>query len=196
MSDDTNEPPDPELASGLRFLHTMGMQTKFEVFEASTRVLALLEELISRGQIDLRSFEERRERIKAQEQERARVSNMVAVAPNVDKYKLTDLPQIDCEARLHLCEGRCCTLMFPLSFQDLDEGTIRWEYGKPYLIKHREDGYCVHNTATRGCGVYEKRPAICRSYDCRKDKRIWIDFEQRIPAPWPNQNNAPPEPEA
>jgi hypothetical protein len=31
--------------------------------------------------------------------------------------------------------------------------------------------------------VYEHRPAICRTYDCRKDPRIWIDFEKRIPAP-------------
>jgi hypothetical protein len=27
---------------------------------------------------------------------------------------------------------------------------------------------------------------VCRSYDCRTDKRIWIDFENRIPAPWPD----------
>lgn len=185
MSDDDQGQPDPNLSSGLRFLHTMGMQTKFEVFEASTRVLALLEEMIARGHVDLRSFEQRHERIKAQENERARQSAMVMVGPNIDKYKITDLPDIDCEARIPLCEGRCCTLTFPLTFQDLDEGVIRWEYGKPYVIKHRDDGYCVHNTPSRGCGAYEQRPAVCRSYDCRTDKRIWIDFEKRIPAPWP-----------
>ena len=26
-------------------------------------------------------------------------------------------------------------------------------------------------------------PLPCRGYDCRKDKRIWLDFEQRIPNP-------------
>jgi hypothetical protein len=24
---------------------------------------------------------------------------------------------------------------------------------------------------------------MCRGYDCREDRRIWLDFEKRIPAP-------------
>lgn len=183
MSDDS-DPQD--LEGGLRFLHLMGMQTKYDVFETSIRVLALLEEMIARGQVDLRSLDARRERIRQQELERAKDQATVQVGPAVDKYAMTNLPQIDCEARIPLCKGRCCKLTFPLSFQDLDEGIVKWEYRKPYIIKHREDGYCVHNTEQRGCGVYANRPAVCRSYDCRTDKRIWIDFENRIPAPWPD----------
>ena len=191
MSDDN---PNKELEAGLRFVHLMGMQTKFDVFETSVRVLALLEEMIARGQVDMRSLEERKERIKAQEMERANAQASVQVAPNVDKYTMTDLPEIDCEARLHLCQGRCCTLTFPLSFQDLDEGIVRWEYSRPYLIRHRRsDGYCVHNTPDHKCDVYANRPAICRTYDCRTDKRIWIDFENRIPAPPPEKPDPPPE---
>jgi Fe-S-cluster containining protein len=38
----------------------------------------------------------------------------------------------------------------------------------------RESGRCL---------VYENRPATCRVFDCRDDKRIWTDFEKRIPAP-------------
>jgi Fe-S-cluster containining protein len=131
-------------------------------------------------------LEERQERIRKREQERSKQQLMVSVAPAIDKYKMTDLPDIDCAARLHLCRGRCCMLTFPLSFQDLDEGVVKWEYQRPYLIKHRhDDGYCVHNVEG-SCGVYEHRPAICRSYTCKNDKRIWTDFERRIPAPWPN----------
>jgi Fe-S-cluster containining protein len=185
---DNPDNPSKDLEAGLRFVHLMGMQTKFDVFETSVRVLALLEEMIARGQVDLRSLEERKERIKAQELERANAQAAVQVGPNVDKYALTDLPQIDCAARLHLCKGRCCTLTFPLSFQDLDEGIVRWEYSRPYLIRHRhEDRYCVHNTPEHTCNVYEHRPAVCRTYDCRTDKRIWIDFENRIPAPPPDE---------
>jgi hypothetical protein len=190
----TDDPSKRDLDEGLRFLHLMGMQTKFEVFETSIRVLALLEEMIARGQVDLRSLDARRERIKQQELERSKELASVQVSPSIDKYAMTDLPQIDCEARIPLCQGRCCRLSFPLSFQDLDEGVVKWEYRKPYVIKHRDDGYCVHNTAHRGCSVYTHRPAVCRSYDCRNDTRIWIDFEKRIPAPWPD--DAPPaEPE-
>jgi hypothetical protein len=34
-----------------------------------------------------------------------------------------------------------------------------------------------------GCTVYDDRPGTCREYDCREDKRVWIDYEKRIPAP-------------
>ena len=30
---------------------------------------------------------------------------------------------------------------------------------------------------TRGCGVYDERPSVCRSYSCEHDRRIWNDFE-------------------
>ncbi len=188
MADDD---PTKHLDDGLRFLHVMGMQTKHDVFETSTRVLALLEEMVSSGHVDLRSLEERRERIKTRELARSKTQMMVTVAPAVDKYAMTDLPEIDCEARIPLCHGRCCMLTFPLSFQDLDEGVVKWEYKRPYLIRHRADGYCTHSNEQRGCGVYAHRPAICRSYDCRNDKRIWTDFDARIPAPWPNTTTEP-----
>src|SRR5262249_58709998 len=83
-----------------------------------------------------------------------------------------------------LCKARCCKLAFPLSFQDLDEGVVEWEYAMPYIVKKRADGMCVHNEANGACGVYEKRPGACRSYDCRKDARIWVDFDRRGAAGW------------
>ena len=33
------------------------------------------------------------------------------------------------------------------------------------------------------CTVHAHRPRVCRSYDCRQDPRIWIDFAARIPQP-------------
>ena len=33
------------------------------------------------------------------------------------------------------------------------------------------------------CQVHAYRPYVCRAYDCRNDKRIWLDFDQMIPAP-------------
>jgi hypothetical protein len=101
--------------------------------------------------------------------------NKYAVAP-------VDIP---CHELIPLCHARCCKLSFSLSTADLDEGIIRWDYGQPYLIRQRaSDGYCVHNDpATHGCTVHNVRPRVCRTFDCRDDKRIWIDFAQRIPAP-------------
>jgi Fe-S-cluster containining protein len=41
---------------------------------------------------------------------------------------------------------------------------------------HLERGGCR-------CSIYAQRPVPCRAYDCRNDKRIWADFERRIPSP-------------
>ncbi|HET7500262.1 MAG TPA: YkgJ family cysteine cluster protein [Kofleriaceae bacterium] len=94
-------------------------------------------------------------------------------------------PDVPCHELIPLCNARCCMLSFALSTEDLEEGVIRWDYGQPYLIRQRaSDGRCVHNDPdTRGCTVHAHRPRVCRSYDCRKDPRIWTDFENRIVAP-------------
>jgi hypothetical protein len=97
-----------------------------------------------------------------------------------DKYDLRDLPDIDCAAHYHLCQARCCRFTFPLTRQDLVEGVVRWDPEHPYRIQQNE-GVCVHRNG-HACSVYEDRPGICRTYDCRRDKRIWIDYERRIPA--------------
>jgi Fe-S-cluster containining protein len=116
--------------------------------------------------------------------EDARVRTRVSIDLGRSKYEATS-PDVPCAELLPLCKARCCTLSFSLSTEDLDEGVIRWDYGQPYLIRQRaSDGYCVHNDPDdRGCTVHRFRPRVCRSYDCRKDTRIWQDFEQRIPAP-------------
>lgn len=113
----------------------------------------------------------------------ARLRHRVSLDLGDSKYKTAGV-EIPCEELIPLCGGRCCTLSFALSTEDLDEGLIRWDYGQPYLIRQRaSDGYCVHNhPQSHGCTVHEFRPRVCRSYDCRKDTRIWVDYDQRIPA--------------
>src|SRR5262249_49357912 len=116
-----HDPLRSDVNNGLRFVHTMAMQTKNDVVEASANVAALMEELIARGVIDQRNLEARLEKAKNRESERAIESAHVKVSENVDKYKLTVLPDIPCASLISLCKGRCCTLHFALSFQDLDE---------------------------------------------------------------------------
>jgi Fe-S-cluster containining protein len=180
---DTKGPPPEDLASGLRFNHVMEMQTKQRLTEVAASVNALVEALISKGVLGVEEYEQRKQLTTQREQERRRSEALVVLSEPVDKYAMDKLPEIDCEARLPLCHARCCTLVFPLSAQDLDERVVRWDYGRPYQIARRDDGYCVHNEpGTCHCAVYAQRPAICRGYDCRRDPRIWVDFEQRIPA--------------
>lgn len=108
----------------------------------------------------------------------------VVIDEGESKYK-AEAASPPCDELLHLCKAKCCTLSFSLSTEDLDEGVVRWDYGQPYLIRQRaSDTYCVHNDPTsHGCTVHAYRPRVCRVYDCRDDKRIWSDYEARIPAP-------------
>jgi Fe-S-cluster containining protein len=116
----------------------------------------------------------------------ARTATRVSLDLGRPKYE-TPSPEIPCSELIPVCQARCCTLSFALSTEDLDEGVIRWDYGQPYLIRQRaSDGYCTHNDPEgHGCTVHRFRPRVCRSYDCRNDKRIWVDYEQRIPASAP-----------
>jgi hypothetical protein len=111
-------------------------------------------------------------------------STRVSLDTGENKYDVEPV-DIPCDELIPLCGARCCSYTFALSSADLDEGVVRWDYGQPYLIRQRaSDGYCVHNDpTTRGCGVHAQRPRTCRTYDCRNDKRVWIDYAQRIPAP-------------
>ena len=95
---------------------------------------------------------------------------------------------VDCASRVHLCHARCCSFVVELSRQDVEEGGLLWDIEQPYLLRREADGLCSHlDRKTQACGVYQNRPAGCRTYDCRTDQRVWIDFEKRIPAPMPER---------
>lgn len=176
-------PKDP-LKEALIFHHHVEMQTRVDLVEARATLYALIEELAERGGVDLASLEARREVARALERERAAQLPQVMIEPTHDKYALKVLPEIDCDALFPLCHARCCKLTFALTRQDLEERVVDWEIARPYVIKHGADGRCVHQDRASGhCGVYAQRPAVCRQYDCRTDKRVWLDFANKIPAP-------------
>ena len=109
----------------------------------------------------------------------------VYVSIGRDKYSVDPGHEpIDCADRVALCQAACCRLRVPLSREEIDEHVVQWDTARPYLNRQRHDGYCVHcDEATHECAIYEQRPGICRTFDCRSDQRIWIDFERRIPNP-------------
>ncbi len=110
-----------------------------------------------------------------------------------DKY-LKKGPDIDCAARLHQCEARCCRFEVSLSPQDIAD-QIPFDLERPYALPR--DPYskkCVCMDEAGACTIYDKRPASCRVYDCRNDGRVWIDFEARIPAPMPEKITPVPKP--
>lgn len=137
----------------------------------------LIDALIMRGQLPT-TYRRLSTKIKSSQR------STVRLAMIEDKYD-TYSPDIDCASRIPLCGARCCSLEVTLSAQDIHE-QVPFDVLQPYsLPRHPETKRCVCMDDTGGCTIYERRPSSCRSYDCRVDPRVWIDFDARIPAPMP-----------
>jgi hypothetical protein len=181
VSADGRDPEPPgDVAAGLRFVHLMEVQTKARVAELGATLNALVEALVGEGVLPLEAYEKKKHLAVLRENRRGAAEATVAIADVPDKYAVPSQP-LDCAARLPLCRARCCTLDVVLSVQDLDERLAAWDYARPYHLRQREDGYCVHHDQGR-CGIHAARPGACRAYDCRGDARIWADFDRWIPA--------------
>jgi len=175
-----------DVAEGLMYSHSRENANTSKVLEVASFSYALIELLNERGIISIEELDERKRKVGQRLAEKFAEKGMgVALTDDEkDKYAYEGAVQIDCDERMPLCRGACCRLRFALTVQDLEEGSVKWELGRPYMIRHDADGYCHHvDRETKHCDIYEKRPIVCRSYDCRKDKRIWADFENRIVSP-------------
>jgi len=143
--------------------------------DLAARLEWLIDALILRGQLQA-SFRRLADKITARGDR-----SVVRLAIFRDKYAIAG-PEIDCAARIPLCGARCCSFDVTLSAQDVVERKVPFDLTRPYALP-RENGRCVCMNDDGACTIYEHRPGACRAYDCRRDPRVWIDFEARIPAP-------------
>ncbi len=188
-----------EVAKGLAYLHTRTNATVGRTLEAASFVYALIELLAEKGLLDIEEIDARK-KVVSQRLLKRFMQNDPGVSlqePERDKYVFEQTVAIDCENRLHLCKAACCKMVFPLSRQDIEEGVIKWELSKPYVIAKGTDGYCHHlDRQCLGCTVHAQRPIPCRAYDCRNDRRIWLDFDNKMVNPkldspdWPHNLTA------
>jgi len=175
-----------DLLRGLVYTHNRANANTTELHQTTATVGALVDLLIESGLVNTQALEKRREELSV-ELKREYLGRGMAVAMqefDVSKYEFKGAPEIDCENRLHLCHAACCRLPFALSSEDVQEGVVKWDLGQPYMNARETDGYCSHlDRGTCQCTVYKQRPIPCRGYDCRKDGRVWIDFEKRVVNP-------------
>jgi Fe-S-cluster containining protein len=83
----------------------------------------------------------------------------------------------DCEKRKHLCQQACCRIFeVHLNADEIESGRFDWNPKSPYSL-HKNYAGCVHLTEGK-CAIYHNRPATCYSYSCKKDSRIWLDYEK------------------
>lgn len=181
-----------DLEQGLRFDHALISINRHFGQEGTACAQALAELLLEKGVL---TPEELEARIASHREELAK-SPEIKLSKGPDKYT-GERVEIDCRPRLHLCHAACCTFKFFLSVQDLDEGVVQWDYSRPYWIRQSADGYCAHNLPdTLACAIHSHRPYTCRLYDCREDKRIWLDFEGCVANPELSQLSRTPADQA
>jgi Fe-S-cluster containining protein len=175
-----------ELVGGLLYCHDRANTNTSKTLETMAFAYALIELLLDKGLLTEEELNERKRQVGGRLVEKLK-DNGVGVMlqqPEIDKYTFVGDARIDCENRLHLCKAACCRLRFALSRQDLEEGVVKWDLARPYLIARRPDGYCRHFEPREcRCGIYQHRPVPCRAYDCRNDKRIWADFDNKVVSP-------------
>ena len=172
MADPLNE-LERQVEGGNLFAHSTLTEHASRINEAAAIVHGLVGLLVERGLIEgdelLAAVDSVRERT-----ERAGHHAHVGIAVRVERD--VEEPDIDCEARLPICKAACCRLHFALSVEEVERGgPLRWELGHPYFNRHNADGYC--HQWDDGCGIYDERPSVCRSYTCAGDDRIWKDFD-------------------
>lgn len=191
-----------EIAEGLRYVHFRADANTSKLVEVASFLYAAIDLLKEKGLLEIDELDERKKKAACNLVEKfsERGMGVVYQKPEMDKYAFEGGAGIDCENRLDECHAACCKLPFALSKQDVEEGVVRWDFSRPYVIAHGPDGYCQHLDAEKKCcSVYGQRPVPCRGYDCSKDKRIWLDFEHHVINPrindpdWPRNIKAEPE---
>jgi hypothetical protein len=186
-----------EIIEGFLYSYRQLDTNAVKVYEASAHLYSLIELLVMKGIIGVEELDQRKKMVEKRLQDSFTEAGIgVRVqSSDTDKYDIEGEAKIDCDKRVHLCRGACCALTYALSLQDIHEG-VRWSLGQPFMNARGEDGYCVHlQRDTLKCSIYEHRPVVCRHYDCRNDRRIWLDFDNAIinPALFGQVNSPPTE---
>lgn len=174
-----------EIAGGLRYTHTRANANTGNLLEIASFAYAAIELLTEKGLLDITELDERKKTVAGRLVKKFINEGMGLTYQEKEQDKYTfEAAMIDCETRLELCKAACCKMNFALSKQDVEEGIVKWNFARPYLIARCDNGYCTHmDQDNLNCTIHSHRPVPCRGYDCRNDKRIWIDFEGKTVSP-------------
>lgn len=162
------------------FTHTALGESFARVGETSAFVHGLIDVLLAKGVVTEDEIQSAVANVQQQMDSQGELSGpgtLVRLEKPSEVAKQTI--EVDCEARLHICKAVCCKLNFALTIGEIESGVVKWDLGRPYCIRHEENGYCTHQIQNAGgCGIYANRPGVCRNYSCAKDDRIWKDFDR------------------
>ena len=109
MSDDE---PVRDLTSALRFLQVAVARQREDHERVDATLEALMAALIEAQVITDEAIDDHLLPASRTARQRRPEELSVRLWSGDDKYGIPD-PGIDCEARMHLCQGRCCSFEFP-----------------------------------------------------------------------------------
>ncbi len=180
-----NSSPDPkeleqQVTRGAHYLHTAITRQAERLNESEAFLYGLIDALLEKGVVEEATLQAKIAGLRDEVRKKGEQFT-TGVIVRQDPAQPPIAPDINCAERLHICQAACCRLSFALSVQELEEGKVRWDLGRPYMIRHNAQGRCVHLQAgSCGCSVYADRPRVCKVYSCRGDERIWKDFEGMV----------------
>ena len=183
-----------EILEGFLYSYRQLDSNALKVYEASAELYSLIKLLVAKGIIGADELEQYKQEVRKRLDDSFKEAD-IGVRVRRDTESKMEEVRVDCEKRMHICKAACCTLTYPLSIQDVNQG-IRWSLARPFMNAREADGYCIHlQRDTLKCSIYEQRPAICREYSCRNDRRIWLDFDKMIinPNPFEEGNSSDTE---
>lgn len=174
-----------EVAKGLKYTHLRINSNTSKTLESTSFLYALIEILHEKGLLTIEEIDERKKQVAERLVQKFKNSGigLMYQDPEFDKYTFKHESEVNCLERIHICKAICCKFPFALSRQDVEEGIVRWDFSRPYVIAHDTDGYCVHlDRKTYQCTVRDYRPVPCRGFDCRNNKKwpVWKTFSQMI----------------
>lgn len=174
-----------DISSGLLYTHLRLNDNTKKTLQSSSFLYALIELLEKKGVINIEELDAQKNEVADRLLKSFADSGMALMYQDLehDKYNFEENADVDCKGCLNICKAACCKMPFALSKQDIDEGILKWEFGRPYMIAHGEDGYCVHlDRKTYKCSVHNNRPVPCRGFDCRENEKwpVWSDFKNKI----------------
>jgi len=174
-----------DVCKGLLYTHCRINDNTKKILESTSFLYALIELLSDKGIISIEEIDDRKRQVAERLVRKFTESGLGLMYqdPEHDKYTFEHEAEVDCQSRLSICKSICCKFPFALSQQDVGEGILRWKFGRPCLIAHGDDGYCVHlERNSYQCAVYENRPVPCRGFDCRDNERWAVrkDYEKMV----------------
>lgn len=119
--------------------------------------------------------------------------DVIGIAPDGEEFETSLVPCGSCTA--------CCRDQFvpilPTDEPNRGAYLVReievGEHGTLEVLDHKPNGDCAH-LGSGGCEIYDQRPTICRTYDCRKqfrsmsrtqrrqsgNRQIWAEARKRL----------------